>query len=86
MHTRASEHRGTQIQTHPLHRRPGKAVAGYIWYRKKEDDTWENIGQGNLDIGTGHISYTAEAIALRMGLDNDPMRHIMPNRTHKRSH
>jgi len=51
---------------------PGKAAIGYIWYRKTLEDTWEEESRGSATIGTGHSSYSAEAIAIRIGLESDP--------------
>ena len=51
---------------------PGKAATGYIWYQKTPDDTWEELSRGTANIGSGHSSYSAEAIAIREGLENNP--------------
>ena len=56
------------IQSNP----PGKAVAGYIWYDRAEDSSWREVTRSSISIGYGHSSYSAEAIAIRLGLQNDP--------------
>ena len=52
---------------------PGEASTGYIWYQKSENGCWEESAKGNYSIGHGHSSYSAEAIAIWQGLDNDPL-------------
>lgn len=52
---------------------PGEASTGYIWYQKS-DDRWEELAKGSANIGHGHSSYSAEAIAIRLALENEPPR------------
>ena len=49
----------------------GKAAIGYIWYERKQM-VWEETSRGSATIGSGHSSYSAEAIAIIEGLKNDP--------------
>jgi hypothetical protein len=51
---------------------PGEAVIGFLWYEKGTNEEWQIINQGNISIGHGHTSYSAEAIAIILGLQNDP--------------
>lgn len=51
---------------------PGKAAIGYIWYKKSITGTWEEVKRGSATIGTGHSSYSAEAIAIEQGLKKVP--------------
>ena len=51
---------------------PGKAATAYIWYRKTVGGSWEEETRGSASVGSGHSSYSAEAIAIRQGLENDP--------------
>jgi hypothetical protein len=51
---------------------PGKAVIGYIWYKKHLGDSWEEVCRCNASIGSEHSSYSAEAIAIWEGLSNNP--------------
>ena len=45
----------------------GKAATAYNWYHKEEVG-WVKVKESTSDIGSGHSSYSAEAIALREGL------------------
>ena len=47
---------------------PGEAVIGYLWYERNSEGEWEIITQKNTSIGHGHSSYSAEAIAISLGL------------------
>ena len=47
---------------------PGEAVIGYLWYDKNPQGEWVMTTQKNISIGYGHSSYTAEAIAISLGL------------------
>ena len=51
---------------------PGKAAVAFIWYRKSQDGSWEEETRESASIGNGHSSYSAEAIAIQLGLENDP--------------
>jgi hypothetical protein len=51
---------------------PGKAAIAFIWYKKLQDGSWEEETRGSASIGHGHSSYSAEAIAIQSGLENDP--------------
>ena len=51
---------------------PGLAATGYIWYQRDEDGCWQEIARGSANIGSGHSSYSAEAIAIRIGLESEP--------------
>ena len=50
----------------------GQAATGYIWYQRSEEGRWEEIAKSSANIGHGHSSYSAEAIAIRLGLENEP--------------
>ena len=51
---------------------PGKAAIGYIWYERNSKKILTKTKEGSLYIGQGHSSYSAEAIALLTGINNDP--------------
>jgi hypothetical protein len=51
---------------------PGKAATGFTWYEKTQDGLWREAKSGSATIGYGHSSYSAEATAIRIGLENDP--------------
>ena len=46
----------------------GKAATAYIWYNKNSNGEWSLASSGSSNIGYGHSSYSAEAIAISEGL------------------
>ena len=62
----------TDASVAKLGTRMGKAAIGYMWYAKATDGTWQVEAQRRVDISTGHSSYSAEAIAIWLALENDP--------------
>ena len=52
---------------------PGKAAIGYIWYEKQLDNTWIAVLKESISIGTGHSSYSAEAISIQEALKQCPL-------------
>lgn len=49
---------------------PGKAATAFIWYKKATNGEWEVTSSQTAYIGSGHSSYTAEAIAITEGLQD----------------
>ena len=52
---------------------PGTAAVAYIWYERDPESNWQKVKEESFSIGSEHSSYSAEAIALKLGLDNDPL-------------
>ena len=50
----------------------GEAAAAYIWYKKDANGEWKVEAKGSAGIGNNHSSYSAEAVAIRLGLENAP--------------
>ena len=63
---------------------PGKAAVGYIWFemtQAKGTKRCEEISRGSAYIGASHSSYSAEAIAIRLGLEGEPAAKEAPRGT-----
>ena len=58
---------------------PGKAAIGYIWYARDDGGASQVTRKESMSIGEGHSSYSAEALAIRIGLENDPQALNIPD-------
>ena len=69
----------TDASVEALSNPPGNAAVGFIWYARHNDPRWRELVRGSAEIGSGHSSYSAESLALQMGLQNEPEELKTPN-------